>query len=85
MIERPKKIIIRNPDNFEIDRFGLDEIIKNAIDVRENMAKKNGWYVAIDECCQILTPFSTRTRYGNEYMIDTDFKYGVMTVKIFKI
>ena len=85
MIKQPKKIIIRNPDNLEIDRFHVDEIIRNAIDARKNMAKKNGWYVAIDECCQILTPFSTRTRYGNEYMIDTDFKYGVMTVKIFKI
>lgn len=85
MIKQPKKIIIRNPDNLEIDRFGLDEIIRNAINARENMAKRNGWYVAIDECCQILTPFSTRTRYENKYMIDTDFKYGVLTVKIFKI
>lgn len=85
MIEQPKKIIIRNPDNLEIYRFDVDEIIRNAIDARKNMAKKNGWYIAIDECCQILTPFSTRTRYGNEYMIDTYFKYGVLTVTIFEI
>jgi hypothetical protein len=85
MAKQPKKIIIKNLDNLEIDRFGLGEIISNAINARDNMAKKNGWYIAIDECCQILTPFSTRTRYGNEYIIDTNFKYGVLTVKIFKI
>jgi hypothetical protein len=84
MAKQPKKIIIKNPDNLEIDRLGLEEVISNAINARDNMAKKNGWYLAIPDYCQIITPFSTRTEYGNGVIINTYFKYGVMTVKMFK-
>lgn len=80
----PKQVIINNPHSFDLQRFHLDYIIAEAINVKNNSLSKD-YEVEISKYVEILSPNKTSTRYGyskGDVAIDTSIKKDVMEVDL---
>ena len=83
-MKKPRKIIIKNPDELWPARFDIDKLIDDAITARENMSRKDGGYTMLGKGCHVLTPKSTCVEYDNGVTATTYFNRGVLTINLRK-